>query len=77
MKRALGVLRSPVGQIGIILPGVAGLAATGSGFGGSCAGASTSAGLIDSVVKLGLYFVHERIWNYIPLGRPKRPEYEI
>lgn len=39
--------------------------------------ASASAGLIDSVVKLGLYFVHERIWNYIPLGRPKRPEYEI
>ena len=36
-----------------------------------------SAGLIDSDVKLGLYFVHERIWNYIPLGRPKRPEYEI
>ena len=39
--------------------------------------ASAGAGLIDSVVKLGLYFVHERIWNHIPLGRPKPPEYEI
>jgi len=39
--------------------------------------ASASAGLIDSVVKLGLYFVHERIWNHIALGRPKPPEYEI
>ena len=39
--------------------------------------ASAGAGLIDSVVKPGLYFVHERIWNHIPLGRPKPPEYEI
>jgi uncharacterized membrane protein len=39
--------------------------------------ASAGAGLIDSVVKIGLYFLHERIWNYIPLGRPKPPEYEI
>ena len=39
--------------------------------------ASAGAGLIDSVVKLGLYFIHERIWNYIPLGRPNPPEYEI
>ncbi|MCX6608731.1 MAG: DUF2061 domain-containing protein [Acidobacteria bacterium] len=31
----------------------------------------------SAVVKLGLYFVHERIWNHIPLGRPKPPEYEI
>ena len=39
--------------------------------------ASAGVGLIDSVVKLGLYFIHERIWNHIPLGRPKPPEYEI
>ena len=39
--------------------------------------ASTGAALIDSVVKLGLYFIHERIWDRIPIGRPKPPEYEI
>jgi uncharacterized membrane protein len=29
------------------------------------------------VVKLALYFVHERIWNHIGFGRAKPPEYEI
>jgi uncharacterized membrane protein len=38
---------------------------------------SIGAGLLDSVVKLVLYFLHERLWNYIPYGRPKAPEYEI
>jgi uncharacterized membrane protein len=38
---------------------------------------SLGAGLLDSVVKIVLYFLHERIWNYIPYGRPKAPEYEI
>ena len=34
-------------------------------------------GVIDTVIKLGGYFVHERIWNRIDSGRPKPPEYEI
>jgi uncharacterized membrane protein len=38
---------------------------------------SASAGILDSVVKIALYFLHERMWNYIPYGRPKAPEYEI
>jgi adenylylsulfate kinase len=40
---------------------------------------SAGAGVIDSVVKIGLYFVHERIWNHIRFGRekPQAPEYEI
>jgi uncharacterized membrane protein len=38
---------------------------------------SAGAGIADSVIKLGLYFVHERVWNYIDFGRPKPPEYEI
>lgn len=38
---------------------------------------SASAGIADSVVKLGLYFLHERVWNHIGFGRPKPPEYEI
>ena len=35
------------------------------------------AGAADSVIKLGLYFLHERIWQFISFGRPKPPEYEI
>jgi uncharacterized membrane protein len=44
------------------------------------AGLSVGAGGLDIVLKLALYFVHERIWNSIAFGRPKSltsPEYEI
>jgi uncharacterized membrane protein len=40
-------------------------------------GLSFGVGLFDMVAKIGLYFVHERIWNHISFGRPKPPEYEI
>ena len=39
--------------------------------------ASLASGAADSVVKIFLYFMHERVWTYIPFGRPKAPEYEI
>lgn len=38
---------------------------------------SAGAGVADSVLKLGLYFLHERVWNHISFGRQKPPEYEI
>ncbi|MBM3765505.1 MAG: DUF2061 domain-containing protein [Acidobacteria bacterium] len=40
---------------------------------------SAAAGVSDSVVKLALYFLHERMWNHISFGREKAPppEYEI
>jgi uncharacterized membrane protein len=41
---------------------------------------SLGAGVIDVVVKIAAYFVHERIWNLIPFGRERSvgaPEYEI
>ena len=38
---------------------------------------SLGAGALDTVVKLGIYFLHERIWQHINFGRPKPPEYEI
>jgi adenylylsulfate kinase len=41
---------------------------------------SLGAGALDMVLKIGAYFVHERIWNHINFGRttsPKAPEYEI
>jgi uncharacterized membrane protein len=38
---------------------------------------SAGAGALDMVLKIGLYFMHERMWNHIDFGRAKRPEYEI
>jgi len=39
---------------------------------------SVGAGVLDMVLKIGVYFVHERIWNHINFGRStKAPEYEI
>jgi uncharacterized membrane protein len=38
---------------------------------------SLGVGALDMLLKVALYFVHERLWNHIPYGRPKRPEYEI
>jgi uncharacterized membrane protein len=35
------------------------------------------AGALDVVLKIGAYFVHERLWERINYGRPKPPEYEI
>lgn len=38
-----------------------------------------AAGMLDSTLKLGIYFLHERLWNSIPLWRhpPPPPEYQI
>jgi uncharacterized membrane protein len=38
---------------------------------------SLGAGALDVVLKIGAYFVHERIWAHINFGRVKPPEYEI
>jgi adenylylsulfate kinase len=40
---------------------------------------SLGAGALDSIVKITLYFLHERLWDHIPFGRHRAaaPEYEI
>ncbi len=38
---------------------------------------AASIGLADTAVKLGVYFLHERLWNRIPYGRVREPEYYI
>jgi uncharacterized membrane protein len=38
---------------------------------------SLGAGAIDMLLKVGVYFIHERLWNHISFGRAKAPEYEI
>jgi uncharacterized membrane protein len=34
-------------------------------------------GLADSVIKIFVYYLHERTWTSIPFGRMRQPEYEI
>ena len=34
-------------------------------------------GVLDTVVKLGAVYVHERIWNRLSFGTKKPPEYQI
>lgn len=46
-------------------------------FGGHKLALSAGAGAVDMVLKIGLYFLHERLWNQIDYGRAKRPEYEV
>lgn len=38
---------------------------------------SLGVGAVDMVTKIALYYLHERLWNYISFGRQKPPEYEI
>jgi adenylylsulfate kinase len=38
---------------------------------------SLGVGALDVVLKMTLYYVHERLWNHIPYGRQRPPEYEI
>ena len=40
-------------------------------------GFAATIGVLDSVGKLGVFYAHERIWNRIPCGRVRPPEYEI
>jgi uncharacterized membrane protein len=34
-------------------------------------------GLADMLVKVGVYYGHERVWNRVCFGRAPQPEYEI
>ncbi len=34
-------------------------------------------GVLDTAVKLGAFYVHERAWNRLSFGKKKPPEYEI
>ncbi|MFH1479394.1 MAG: DUF2061 domain-containing protein [Candidatus Omnitrophota bacterium] len=39
---------------------------------------SFAVGFLVELVKMGLYYMHERIWNRSSFGRPKQqPEYQI
>lgn len=34
-------------------------------------------GVFDSVIKIGAYYFHERLWNRVTYGKIKSPDYEI
>lgn len=34
-------------------------------------------GVLDTVVKIGAFYAHERMWGKINFGKIKKPEYEI
>jgi uncharacterized membrane protein len=40
---------------------------------------SAGVGALDVVTKVALYWLHERVWNYISFGRQQEraPDYEI
>ena len=57
--------------LGSIATGLVFFALTGK------ASLSLGAGGLDMIAKIGVYFLHERMWDRIGFGREKRPEYEI
>jgi uncharacterized membrane protein len=34
-------------------------------------------GLLDTSIKIGAFYCHERIWNRLNFGKQKPPEYQI
>ena len=34
-------------------------------------------GVLETVVKIGAFYLHERIWNWLDFGKEKPPEYQI
>ena len=34
-------------------------------------------GLLDPVAKIGIFYLHERVWHRIRFGKFERPDYEI
>lgn len=38
---------------------------------------SIGIGLLDSAVKIGAFYAHERIWNRLSFGKLEPPDYQI
>jgi len=38
---------------------------------------SVGIGLLDTVIKIGAFYAHERIWNRLSFGKLNPPEYQI
>lgn len=38
---------------------------------------ATRIGIVDTVIKIGAFYIHERFWNRVDFGKQKPPEYQI
>jgi uncharacterized membrane protein len=38
---------------------------------------ATRIGIVDTAIKIGAFYIHERLWNRLDFGKHKLPEYEI
>jgi len=34
-------------------------------------------GILDTAIKIGVFYAHERFWNHLSFGKQKPPEYQI
>lgn len=34
-------------------------------------------GILDTLIKIGVFYAHERFWNRVSFGKMKQPDYEI
>jgi uncharacterized membrane protein len=34
-------------------------------------------GILDTLIKIGAFYAHERFWNRVSFGKMKQPDYEI
>jgi len=41
------------------------------------AGLAAAVGVVDTLVKIGMFYFHERAWNRSRFGRSQPPEYQI
>ena len=41
------------------------------------AGFALQIGLIDTAIKVFVYFAHERVWQKVPYGQLDAPDYEL
>jgi uncharacterized membrane protein len=38
---------------------------------------ATKIGIVDTAIKIGAFYIHERLWNRLDFGKQKPPEYQI
>ena len=38
---------------------------------------ATRIGLLDTLIKIGAFYIHERLWNRLSFGKQKQPDYQI
>jgi uncharacterized membrane protein len=38
---------------------------------------ATKIGIVDTAIKIGAFYIHERLWIRLDFGKQKPPEYQI